>query len=186
MVVLIDMDEVMDDLLHPWVGYLNAKYGTDVWVMEITDWDLTKFFPSLTPKQIYEPLHSEEFWHKVGPKGEAIKYVKQIFSDGDEIYVVSASDFSTIQYKYDAIIARYFPYIKQDHVILTYKKQLIKGDVLIDDGVHNLEGGSYHKILMSAPHNADYDADANGMIRANSWEEAYKALQDIKERGKLH
>ena len=30
-----------------------------------------------------------------------------------------------------------------DQVIVTSRKQLIRGDVLIDDGIHNLEGGQY-------------------------------------------
>jgi hypothetical protein len=42
---------------------------------------------------------------------------------------------------------------------------MIRGDVLIDDGIHNLEGGDYKKILFTAAHNRNYDAEANGMIR---------------------
>lgn len=60
--------------------------------------------------------------------------------------------------------------------IVTKNKQLVNGDILIDDGVHNLEGGRYKKILMSAPHNKGYDAELHGMTRVKSWEEAYNAV----------
>ena len=64
-------------------------------------------------------------------------------------------------------------------VIITAHKQLIKGDVLIDDGIHNLEGGDYFKILMTAPHNRYYDADKNGMYRVSSWSDAYSVIQAL-------
>lgn len=66
-------------------------------------------------------------------------------------------------------------------MIITANKQMIRGDVLIDDGVHNLEGGSYKKILMTAPHNRNYDAEANGMIRVSNWTEIEKSIFDLAE-----
>ena len=71
----------------------------------------------------------------------------------------------------DEVLFRYFPFLTWDQVIVTTRKQLIRGDVLIDDGIHNLEGGNYRKILFTAPHNRYYDAAAHDMIRVNSWEE---------------
>ena len=56
---------------------------------------------------------------------------------------------------------------------------MIRGDVLIDDGIHNLEGGDYVKILMTAPHNRNYDAEANGMIRVHNWEEIEEILSQL-------
>ena len=56
---------------------------------------------------------------------------------------------------------------------------MIKGDILIDDAVHNHIGGDYRKFLMNAPHNEKYDADANGMIRVSSWKEIYELIVNI-------
>ncbi|MBO5639771.1 MAG: hypothetical protein J5916_07690 [Oscillospiraceae bacterium] len=64
-------------------------------------------------------------------------------------------------------------------MIITSRKQLIRGDVLIDDGIHNLEGGAYIKILMTAPHNRNYDAEANGMIRAHHWAEIEEIIRRL-------
>ena len=55
---------------------------------------------------------------------------------------------------------------------------LIKGDVLIDDGFHYLEGGSYFKILIDAPYNQDYDAEKNGMVRVSTLKEAYDVIRE--------
>jgi 5'(3')-deoxyribonucleotidase len=85
----------------------------------------------------------------------------------------------------DDLLFRWFPFISWDQVIITKRKQLIKGDVLIDDGIHNLEGGDYVKILMTAPHNRSYDAEGNGMIRVSSWKEIEKVISELEEQGEL-
>jgi 5'(3')-deoxyribonucleotidase len=50
--------------------------------------------------------------------------------------------------------------------------------VLIDDGIHNLEGGSYRKILFTAPHNRSYDAEANDMIRVHGWDDVVRIIDE--------
>ena len=79
----------------------------------------------------------------------------------------------------DDLLFRRFPFISWDQVIITSRKQLIKGDVLIDDGIHNLEGGDYIKILMTAPHNRDYDAEGNGMIRVHNWKQIKEVIDQL-------
>jgi 5'(3')-deoxyribonucleotidase len=83
----------------------------------------------------------------------------------------------------DDLLFRWFPFITWDQVIITSRKQLIRGDVLIDDGIHNLEGGDYVRILMTAPHNKSYDAEGNGMIRVSSWDDIEKVISEISGEG---
>jgi 5'(3')-deoxyribonucleotidase len=54
---------------------------------------------------------------------------------------------------------------------------------LIDDGIHNLEGGEFMKILFNHPHNRDYDAGANGMYRANDWQDVLNAIRIVSSLG---
>ncbi|MBR4813702.1 MAG: hypothetical protein IKZ69_07320 [Lachnospiraceae bacterium] len=42
---------------------------------------------------------------------------------------------------------------------------------MIDDGIHNLIGGSYRKILFDAPYNRDFDEKALGIVRVKNWQE---------------
>lgn len=77
-ILLIDVDDTIEDLLSAWLKSLNDKYGTNVCNDEITDWDVAKFFPTLTREQVFEPLHCDEFWETVKPKPDAVEYVKKI------------------------------------------------------------------------------------------------------------
>ena len=177
--VLIDCDDVMVDLIGTWCWWLNSVHGTKVCPEHISTWTMTDYFPELTNEEVYEPLKLGSFWHYVKPKPGAVEYIKKMIDDGMDVYVCTASYLETIADKFTMVIQRHFPFINWSNIILTSNKQMVRGDVLIDDGVHNLEGGLYHKVLMSAPHNEQYNAEANGMVRANSWEEAYHAVSHL-------
>lgn len=176
LIVLVDMDDVLESLSSAWVCYLNNRHGTVVKLSDITDWDMARAFPTLTDEQIYAPLLEDGFWDWVKPIDGAQKYLRLLMEDGHKVVIVTASGYRTIRAKMERVLFKCFPFLTWDDVIITSNKQLIKGDVLIDDGVHNLVGGSYYKILMDAPHNRGYDAEANGMFRATTWEEVYSAV----------
>ena len=174
--VLVDVDDVINNLCQTWIDWLNEKYEKDVQYDDIDQWNMNKYYPDLTEEEIRSPLFEEEFWRKVLPRFDAIKYLNLLIEEGYEVYLVTSSYYQSIVPKYENLIRRYYPFIDWEHIIIAYKKQMIKGDVLVDDGVHNLEGGTYMKILMTAPHNKDYDTAANGMFRANNWGEIYAII----------
>ena len=180
--VLIDLDDTMTHLCRAWCKWLNRRYGTNVTESDIGGWDVSNYFPSLNEAQVFEPLHTDSFWREVEPAEDAPLYVKRLIDDGFDVYICTASLFDTIKAKFEYVLGRYFPFISWDMVIVAKNKQLINGDILIDDGIHNLEGGAYEKILMSAPHNRNYDAESHGMTRVKSWREAYNAVHHYASR----
>lgn len=180
-IILVDIDDVLEDLCSAWVDWLNNKYDLSVSVDDIDEWDISKFFPYLQKVKVFEPLYQEHFWYTVRVKPGAKEYLKRLYDEGFNIYLCTSTDYRNVRPKYEAIVERYFPFIKWKKIIVTNNKQLINGNVLIDDGVHNLENGNYKKILMSAPYNRSYDAKSNGMVRVENWEEAYLAIERMFE-----
>ena len=177
--ILIDIDDTIIDLLSAWCKWLNNKYNLCIKPEEVTDWDITKFFPTLNKEQVFEPLHIDNFWETVKPKDNAAKYVKQLIDDGFNVYFCTTTDYRNIKPKYEYIILKYFPFISWKQVIVANRKQMVKADFLIDDGVHNHYNGDYVKILMSAPHNRNYDEITNGMYRVENWETIYKYIKSF-------
>lgn len=177
--ILIDMDDTMVDLMSVWTERLNKQYGLSIKTSDICVWDLMQIFTTLTKEQIYAPLHDASLWDELKPIKDSAKYIKKLMDDGHEVYVVTSAHYKTFQPKIEKVILKYFPYISWRNVIVTSKKQMIKGDILIDDAVHNLVGGDYCKFLVNAPHNTSYDAEANGMIRVSSWKEIYELIVNI-------
>lgn len=176
MTILVDMDDVIEDLLGSWLETLNDKYSLSVHKSDVKDWDMAKAYPNLSPEQIFEPLHSKSFWETVRPIEGAAEYIQRLINDGHEVYIVTATHYTTLKTKFNCIIKKYFPFISYKNIIVAYKKQMIIGDVLIDDYPINLIGGGYKGLLFDAPYNHGIDAEKYDLIRVNSWKEIYDEI----------
>ncbi len=183
MIILVGLDDTIESMLHVWIDRVNKKYGTNVVHEDITNWDISKAFDGLTWKQVYGTALEEDFWEGVELLPGAEEGLKHFIEKGHEVYIVTATPYQSVSIKIKEILGRCLPFISWSNVIITSRKQMIKGDVLIDDGPHNLEGGSYAKILVDAPYNREYDAEGHGMIRVHNWKEIEEAVDRI-EAGK--
>ena len=178
--ILVDMDDVLNNLIERWVEELNILSGTSVAYEDITDWDITLFYPTLTTEQTYSPLQSSEFWSSLSTLPGSVETLKRLMDDGHTIRIVTASHYKDLATKMEWLF-KYYPFLGWNSVIVAHDKKLIQGDILIDDAPHNLVGGSYNKILFSSPHNLEYDATANDMSRVNNWAEVYATTQELPE-----
>lgn len=182
MIILIDMDDTMEQLLRAWLNGVNERYGYSVRYEDVTSWDVSEPYRGLTREQVYAIPDEPGFWGTVEPIEGAAEAIRGFMDAGHEVYIVTATPYISVTEKMDDLLFRWFPFISWDQVIITKRKQLIRGDVLIDDGIHNLEGGDYVKILMTAPHNRDYDAEANGMIRVRTWKEIETVINGLSAK----
>lgn len=173
------MDDVLENLTTAWVAYLNRKYGTEVSPEDIVDWSVDRFFPELSRQQVYEALMDDELWRAVRPLEDAPEVLQELIRDGHDVFVVTNSHYRALTAKMEDVLFAYFPFLTWDQVIIARNKQMVRGDILIDDGVHNLVGGDYIKILMDRPHNRSFDAEAAGMYRVSGWREIYSLITQI-------
>jgi len=180
--IMIDADGVLENFSETWVAYLNNKYGTAVSHEDVREWDMTKAFPMLTPEQVLSTERDKELYTNLKPIPGAPEALQKLLNDGHELYVVTNTHYKIATEKLEGTLFQYYPFLTWKHYIFTHRKQMIKGDVLVDDGVHNLVGGDYEKILFSAPYNRDFDAEASGMTRVENWEEAYTAICKIANK----
>ena len=177
--ILVDMDDTLEDLIGAWVDWLDLQYDTGVTEDDIKSWDIAHYFPALSKQQVFSVLENPRFWSSVEPKPGAIHFLKRLIDDGHTVYICTNSNYVTLKEKMDNMLFRFFPYLTWDNVIIMRDKQLLKADVLIDDGIHNLVGGDYEKILMTAVHNKGFDASQIGAHRADSWSDAYNIVDKI-------
>ena len=139
--ILVDMDDTIESLASAWVDYLNTRHGTTTKLTDITSWDISKAFPTLTNEQVYAPLFEDDFWDWVKPIDGASEVLQKLIADGHKVLIVTTSNYHTLASKMERVLFKYFPFLTWNDVIITSHKQLVNGDVLIDDGIHNLEGG---------------------------------------------
>ena len=171
MTILVDLDDTIEQLLKALVKRANERFQRNASVDDVTDWSIVCAFPGIEKKQILDFMCEQDFWETVEPVPGAAEALKHFMDEGHQVYIVTATEPEHVEGKMKRVLFRYFPFLSWDQVIVTSRKQMIRGDVLIDDGVHNLEGGEYRKILVTAPYNREYDAEAHGMIRVHNWDE---------------
>lgn len=175
--ILVDMDDTIESLASAWVDYLNARHGTTTKLTDITSWDISKAFPTLTNEQVYAPLFEDDFWDWVKPIDGASEVLQKLIADGHKVLIVTTSNYHTLASKMERVLFKYFPFLTWNDVIITSHKQLVNGDILIDDGIHNLEGGNYFKILMTAHHNKNMMQKQMG---CSVWERGLRSIQRLR------
>ena len=185
--ILIDFDQTINDLASAWVEYLNERHGTSVKTEDLKEWDMRKAFPNLTESEIYKPLKEEAMWDKVKLLPKVYDNICKLKYDGHKVFVVTTSNPFTVPIKLNKVLFKYFPFFTYNDVIVTSHKQMILGDVLVDDGQHNLVGDTpYKKILFSAPHNKSFDERSIGAVRANDWDEVYELITEFAAETRIN
>lgn len=176
--ILFDADDVVEDCTRVWVSLINEHYGTKTRYEDLRDWDVSLGFPTLTREQVYALVAGDDIWHRISPLPGCQRILQKLYDQGHELYMVTATDYRSCRTKVEVLLEM-FPFLNWQHIILTHNKQMIRGDILIDDGPHNLVGGRYNKLLFDQPHNRDFDEKAEGIRRVYSWEEIEKIIVDL-------
>lgn len=161
-----DKEYIIIEVKH---GNAKVPVGQRVAMQRMVD-DFTK-------KQIYGVLQEDEVWTNLTPMPGAQKYLQKLHDEGHELYMVTATDYRTCCVKIERIL-ELFPFLDANHIIIAHNKQMVRGDVLIDDGPHNLVNGQYFRILFDAPHNRGFNEKKYGMYRAVGWEQVYQLIHD--------
>lgn len=182
MKILLDFDEVINTMTHHWVNTLNCVYGTSVNFDDVNEWDMHKAFPTLTEDEIYNPLHLQTFWNGVEIMPGAREGIQTLLTQGHEIYIVTSAHPDTIKWKAEWL-QRELPEIPWSNVIVANNKSLIEGDILVDDGLHNLYEGSYIKVLFDKPWNRNVDKSKLTDIihRVHNWDEIIKLIEELNK-----
>ena len=168
-VIAIDMDQVLADLLSDLVAYINVYDDPFLKEEDILCWDISKY--SNTQNNVYRHLDYELFRNLDVIEGSqrAVEELTKKY----EVYVVTTATNhpESLKAKLEWL-TEHFPFIPHSNVVLCGNKNIIKADIMIDDGIHNLETFEGMKILFDAPHNRN----DNRFIRVMNWEEIERKL----------
>lgn len=176
MIILTDLDDTMWNLVECWVEILNERYGTSVRTEDVTEWNISPFFPELSRDSVYSILNDDELWARVTPFEGCAEALTKLKDAGHTICVVTATNPRRCNAKIDRML-KLFPMIDKNDVIITHHKQMVKGDILIDDYPPNLLGGEYAGVLFDAPHNRSFNTGSI-IKRVHGWDEVVKYVEE--------
>lgn len=164
MIIAIDLDSTLNNLIQMWLQWYNRDSGERISSYHIKSWQVHKYVPCGT--NIYSYLNNPALYEACIPQPYSIEVTKEL-SRRHELVIVSAISKNTYDVKKEWC-NKHFPHIK--HFVGTHSKQFI-GDVLIDDGIHNLETYKGLTICYNQPYNQDW-----GGVRVYNWQEVLELI----------
>jgi 5'(3')-deoxyribonucleotidase len=149
--IIVDLDEVIVNFIDPLLLRHYKNTGEKLTRDDITDWQLE-------PELIKIFMEEEGFFLPLSPFLGAIPALKFLSKEHRIIIATSHSGVPRIAMEKMAWIKVYLPWLAKD-AIITENKSNIRGDMIIDDSVRNLQHFLGVTVVMDRPYNRHYDAD---------------------------
>lgn len=172
-VLLFDLDGICANLLKKWLAVYNYDWDDHLAAADITSWDWDRLVKPACGKRIYHYLNRPGFFADLEPLPGCVASLERL-SEFVELVVVTASPREACGDKM-AWVRRHLPMVPKGNVVITYRKDLVRGDFMFDDAPRNLIHHPATRILMDYPYNRSF----HDCHRVHSWEEAEALLYQL-------
>jgi 5'(3')-deoxyribonucleotidase len=175
----IDLDSTLNNLDTVWLEVYNKEYNDNLTVKDLTSWDIASIVKPECGQKMFDYLLEPGFFKNLGIQPNAYEVTKWL-SEQFDLYIVTAYHHKTCADKAEWV-EKYLPHIPTRNIIFCNHKGLIKTNMLIDDGGHNIldfsESNKFGTpILFDAPWNQHL---GNNFIRAKDWLEIREVIEEL-------
>lgn len=177
--IAVDVDEVVADLVTPWLAVYNDDWEDCLEKEDITGWNIHEYVDQDCGVNFYEYL-TPSLYSKVLPVFGALEGIQKLRRLGHRVIFVTSYVEGVTDAKFqwlkrhgffdDVIDAKSF-------FISAYNKSDISADVLIDDNVDNVKVFKGVGLIFRAPWNRNYSGD---LTTVYSWDDVVKFIQEEK------
>jgi 5'-nucleotidase len=167
--IACDLDDVCACLVEPTLDLYNKEYEDSVTIDNIHTWDMWKYLKPECGVKVYEYIDAVGFFSSLKIFPGCAETLKEIVDSGHEVIIVTATPKKspTGFYEKSNWVRKNLPFIGFDNIISAKRKDLIRCDILLDDGPHNLEAFPGLTCAFSKPYNMSVKTD----YRVNDWQE---------------
>ena len=173
-ILLIDQDDVLAEYIQEVTRVYNEKYGTNITADMCNNWNLHQVFG----QNIETVMHDPEIFRNLKPTKDAVEVFSRLYFSGlFEIYIVTAAQAGSVEAKHEWI-NNYFPFFPEEHIIICRKKFMVRGDFLLDDGMHNIDGFAKKggtPVIFNRAHNLNCESNYK---RVSGWKEFEKFIME--------
>lgn len=187
-IVLLDVDEVI--CFSGFLPLVNSFLGTNYTIDECTNYYIDEeFIPKERMDEFNEFIKGKNMYENAHILPGAVEAIKRL-NDYYDIYFLSScinpfdkkNSGYLFLYKFKFLIEN-FPFIDPNKYIFTSSKDIIKGDVKVDDCLSNLKNNIKTKILFPSYHNKNIPCEELGklgVVRAGyDWRLGWQELEEI-------
>jgi len=132
-VIAVDLDDTLNNLLDSWLAWINVRYDKDITIDRVRRWKDIKELPAVG-EEVFDFLCADNYKH-IPPKPKARWLLEELYKY-DEVKIITASPEKNYEFKREYIDKHFGDY----ELICDYHKHkhLSSGDILVDDGFHNI------------------------------------------------
>lgn len=175
-VVLLDFDDVLFDFLGTVTKRYNEITGENLSVEDFKTWDLSETGDIHVFMSI---IKDPNLWKNMPEKDGAMEIVQRLINDGRWNVLICTACTTLEEYVVKVgLIEEKIPGFDTAKILNIADKHLIRGDVIIDDKVENLDKCARYGtkgILMSMPHNQT----CNSYMRIYSLKHLPEILEEL-------
>jgi 5'(3')-deoxyribonucleotidase len=165
-VFLFDLDGICCNLMQKWLAVYNRDYHDSLTENDIVAWEWHRFVKPECGKRIYHYLNRPGFFADLEPIDGCVESLSRL-ERVCELVVVTASPKEAAGDKM-RWVQRHLPMVPKGNIVVTYRKDLVRGDFMFDDAPKNLRNHPATRIMLDYPYNRDF----HDCHRVHSWLEA--------------
>ena len=173
-IILLDVDGVVADFASAFLDVYYQLTNIRRWADEVTDWDICRALgiSKDLEREIYKAIEGPGFaYQAITPYREAPIGIQSLRKVAEPYWVTSPIHSQTWMYDRTEWLRRYFQ-VEPGRVIHCSAKELLRGDMLVDDKLENIDrwrGANPHGLglLWSAP----YNQGRSDLVRVHTWDQ---------------
>ena len=187
--IAVDYDDTISYFQTYAVNRVNKELGTSIEVTDIHTWDISKCFTKEVSDMMTRIYEGDANYQEVLPNESAINTLHALHNAGHTITILTAGygKSSIVKDKIEWM-ERYLPFMNLKNIAFIGNKDITFGDVIIDDGWHNLVNARYtRKILIPYEWNrkeylkylTEFGAVGCDIIRTGDWNTIYDICDKV-------
>jgi 5'-nucleotidase len=178
--IILDSDGVIANTTERVLELYNKEYQCHLTKEQIVDWDLSLFQKEGT--DIFKYFKIPGFFRHLPIMKDAQYFIRKLIEDGHDVVIATASPKVAIIDKIE-FFEEYFPFIPYENIIPITRKDLLVGDIMLDDAPHNLKTSKCkYPVIFDNPWNRNTEGKyefLKKLKRVHSWEEFYQFVNEI-------
>ena len=181
--IMVDIDGILNTLDTTVLDVYNEDSGDNLRPEDITEYHIEKFVKPEYKDTFYHYFTDKRVWKRIGVVPYAVEVLEQLWNEGYPYIFVTKTECENMVKKRNWL-NRNLPFLGENNVRnMLYscpKKQLIRADIAIDDGLFNLVGDrTYYSICFDKPYNQTTE-NIPCFTRVYDWLGAYTAIKEIE------
>ncbi len=173
--LLIDMDGVCAKTIEHWLQLYNVKYFDNLVNADIKRWNVHEFVKPACGMAVYHLMEKEGFFAELDPMEGVAEAFDELTALGHDLIIVTAAPRGGRTALYDKVrwAKKHLPNFDTKNMIATHRKDAVIGDLLLDDGGHNIEAFPGRTCVFDQPWNQGVEST----FRVKTWAEFVETVK---------